>query len=159
MNLRKRKRTEEESAGTTELSCPVSKLSDNYLPELVANYHPNRKTKLNRSSNKFLRFKGPSHDLIVNKCIGLNDNTDEISFLKELRKRFPPPSSLANITETIELIFKADQGVIRTDHHTIRDKGSNWLTSIKKLLEKTDQGRICDGVSGVITYSEVSAVK
>ena len=93
-----------------------------------------------------------SRKLTVNKCFGLDDDTDEITLLGTVRTSFLPALPFRDSQIRIQLIFKATQ-------YANPGYGSGLLTFTRGLLGKTDWGRMCNEMSGVITYSWIPPIR
>jgi hypothetical protein len=119
------------------------------VSDKAENYDSTRKIKLDKSLRKFIWFRGLSRELTVNNCIGLDDDTNETTFLGSVKKKqFPSPSPSGDLQMRIGLIFE-------TTSYARPGDGSGWLTFTKTLLEKTDRGQVCDGMSRVLMYSRI----
>jgi hypothetical protein len=138
---------------TTELSCPVSKPSDDHIPEHDTNDHvPTKKNKLEQTSDMCIWFERLGCCCNTLRYINLGEDMTEISFLERVRNKFH--LSHEDAGAKIELISESTQQVEWTISSKQEDQ-NRWPNYREDLFKQRDERGICDGVYAVVTCSDL----
>lgn len=149
----KRKRTDEETAVTTNVSSTVSKPSNDAVPKLNVPGHT-KKNECQNFSVVHIWFDGSGCCRTISRYISLDYNMDETKLMKRVRNKFH--LSCEDAEAKIELISRTTQQVEWTISSKREDE-SCWTNYREGLFMNRNERGTCDGVYAVVTCSDLSS--